>query len=511
MGSAIPSDDSRYNAGDALVERAAERGSASLLRCDSRECSGQELAARALALQAALADRGLGSGERVLLALHDTPGFYAAFLGAMRGGFIPIPVSTLLPPKDLAFIARDADVRAVLFDAALPEAARDPSLYPPGAPILGVEGWDIEGAEPADSADPAAAATRAGDPAFWLYTSGTTGEPKGVIHRHVDLPVTAECFGRRVLGIGTADLILSAPKLFFAFGLGNALTFPLLLGARAVLCPERPTPKAMFELLQTEEPTLFFGVPTLYAAMLAHPELPESLPSVRLCISAGEALAPALHERWGERFGIEIIDTLGTTEMLHGFVSNRPGKVVPGSSGVPVPGYEVRIVDEAGADVGEDEVGTLLVRGPSAARLYHDRPEQTARTMLADGWLRTGDSYRRDREGFYYHMGRSDDLIKVSGQYVSPVEVEAALAAHSDVVEAAVVADADEYGLLKPKAYVVLTSGTRPGDALANELQSFVKATIAPHKYPRSIEFVDALPKTTTGKIQRFLLRKAPA
>jgi benzoate-CoA ligase len=392
-------------------------------------------------------------------------------------------------------------------DTALADWLRDPALYPEGARILAVEGWDIGGAV-LHGAPPPAAVTRAGDDAFWLYTSGTTGAPKGVVHRHVDPFITARLYGNGVLGLRPDDRVLSASKLFFAYGLGNALTHPLFAGAKVVLHPGRPTPQAMFELIEREGATLFFAVPTLYAAMLDHENLPERLGDVRICVSAGEALPPALYRRWLERFGVEIIDGLGSTEMLHTFVSNRPGVVRAGSCGKPVDGYEIRIVDEEGQDVAAGEIGTLLARGPSAALSYHNRPEETARTMFAPGWLRTGDSFRQDEDGYCHHAGRSDDLMKVSGQYVSPVEVEATLAEHEAVLEAAVVARSDENSLVRPKAFVVLAGGVRPSAALAQELRDHVKSRLAPHKRPAWVEFIDALPKTATGKIQRFELRK---
>jgi benzoate-CoA ligase len=502
----IPRDTAPYNAGVELVAQAARRGSETVVRCAGVATSGASLAAGALALQADLAARGLAVGERVLILLRDTPAFVMAFTGALRGGFVPVPVSTLLPAEDVAFIARDAGVRAALVDRALPGSLADPALFPASAVVTRADTSGFDGVSV--GAEPDASQTLAGDPAFLLYTSGTTGEPKGVVHRHVDLPVTAECYARGVLELGPGDRLLSAAKLYFAYGLGNSLTFPLSLGAEVVLAPERATPESIFALIAREQPTVFFGVPTLYAAMLAHPEPPASLGRVRLCVSAGEALPAALYERWLTRFGVEILDGLGSTEMLHVFLSNRAGAARAGSSGVPVPGYDVRIVDAEGRDVADGEIGTLLARGDSAARAYHARPDETARTMFAPGWLRTGDSYRRDADGFHWHMGRSDDLMKVSGLYVSPVEVEALLAAHPAVLEAAVVGQLDAHGLTKPRAFVVLAPGAQPSERLARELQDFVKAKSAPHKYPRRVDFVDELPKTATGKIRRHLLRE---
>jgi benzoate-CoA ligase len=505
----IPGDDAPYNAGVELLAAAARRGIEPVIRCGGVVTSGESLVASALAVQANLEAAGISVCERVLIMARDTPCFIAAFTGALRGGFVPVPISTLLPPADVAFIARDAAVRAVVVDRALPAELADADLYPEGAHRIAANESSFEGVEL--GAEPESARTRASEPAFYLYTSGTTGEPKGVVHRHVDLAVTAECYARGVLGLGPGDRVLSAAKLYFAYGLGNSLTFPLALGAEVVLLPERATPEAVFALLAREQPTLFFGVPTLYAAMLAHPALPTSLGRVRVCVSAGEALPAALYERWLTRFGVEILDGLGSTEMLHIFLSNRAGAARAGSSGLPVPGYEARIVDGEGRDVPDGEIGTLLARGESAARAYHARPEETARTMFAPGWLRTGDSYRRDADGFYWHVGRSDDLMKVSGLYVSPVEVEAVLAAHPAVLEAAVVGQVDEHGLTKARAFVVLAAGAQPSDRLARELQDFVKAKSAPHKYPRRVDFVDELPKTATGKIRRHLLReKAP-
>ena len=505
MAVRIPLDDAPYNAGAELAEAAARRGRENLFHCGRGETvSGERVAAHALALQAELERRGLRPGDRVLLQLRDTPAFVSAFVGALRGGFHPVPISTLLPERDLAFIVRDSAIGAAVVDGSANAAM--PELVASARVVRSEDDTSIAGVE--TDAEPAAATTRADEDAFTLYTSGTTGDPKGVPHRQLDLAVTAECYARGVLGLDARDRVLSAAKLYFAYGLGNSLSFPLLLGCEACLLAERATPEAVFARLASDEPTVFFGVPTLYAALLAHPELPRSAGRLRLCVSAGEALPAALAERWCERFGVPILDGLGSTEMLHVFVSNRPDEQRPGSSGKPVPGYEVRLVDGDGRDVPAGEIGALHAGGRSAARRYHARPEESARVMFAPGWLRTGDSYRRDADGFYWHCGRSDDLMKVSGQYVSPVEVEAALATHPAVVEAAVVARSDADGLTKPHAFVVLTAGVAPGAELARALQELVKAKCAPHKYPRRVHFVAELPKTATGKIRRHLLRE---
>jgi len=356
-----------------------------------------------------------------------------------------------------------------------------------------------------------AADTAADDIGFWLYSSGSTGNPKGAVHTHGNLYWTAELYGKPVLGVRENDVVFSAAKLFFAYGLGNALTFPLSVGASVVLMAERPTPQAVFRRLVELQPTIFYGVPTLYAAMLASPDLPvRDRMNLRLAVSAGEALPKDIGERFAAHFGCEVLDGIGSTEMLHIFLSNRAGGVRYGTTGVPVPGYDIELRDEQGALVGDDVIGDLYVRGPSAALMYWSARERSRATFIGD-WTKSGDKYLRSADGYYTYAGRGDDMMKVSGQYVSPFEVEGALMKHPSVLEAAVIGKADGDGLMKTKAFVVLKNGAAASAALEDELKGFVKGVLAPYKYPRFIEFVAELPKTATGKIQRFKLREKEA
>jgi benzoate-CoA ligase len=359
-------------------------------------------------------------------------------------------------------------------------------------------------AEPQQGCTP----TMSDEVAFWIYTSGSTGDPKAVRHVHTTMMAASRLMGQRVIGIREDDVVFSAAKLFFAYGLGNALTFPLAVGATAVLMAERPTPASVFRRLREHRPTIFYGVPTLYGLMLASPELPERGElALRVCTSAGEALPAELGRRWTERFGVEILDGIGSTEMLHIFLSNRPGDVRYGTTGKPVPGYEVRLVDDQGNLITRPgEMGELQISGPTAAIMYWNQRERTKSTFQGP-WTRSGDKYTFDKDGYYTYGGRSDDMLKVSGIYVSPVEVEAALVTHEAVLEAAVVGKEDEQKLVKPKAFVVLKPGNSPSEDLKQALQQHVKSRLAPHKYPRWIEFISDLPKTATGKIQRFRLR----
>ena len=499
-----------YNAAADLVGRnlAAGRGGKVAFIDDQGQCTYAELAERVDRAAHVLVSLGLKREERIAIAMVDGCDWPAVFLGAIKAGIVPVALNTLLTPADYEYQLRDSRARALFVSEPLLDRFRAIEKKCPDLEHVVVQGLQLDDllfkAPPKFQAAP----TTRDDMCFWLYSSGSTGAPKGTVHLHSHLIVTAELYAKPVLGIRESDVVFSAAKLFFAYGLGNALTFPMAVGATTVLMAERPTPDAVFKRLVEKKPTIFYGVPTLYAALLASPSFPKKQQlALRVCTSAGEALPKNLGERWTERTGTEILDGIGSTEMLHIFISNRPGEVKYGTTGKPVPGYEVRLVDDRGNVITKpNELGELQISGPTSAIMYWNQREKTKNTFQGP-WTRSGDKYSFDEHGYYTYGGRSDDMLKVSGIYVSPVEVEAALVTHEAVLEAAVVGAEDEQKLVKPKAFVVLKSGHSPGDGLRQELQKHVKEKLAPYKYPRWIEFLPELPKTATGKIQRFKLR----
>ena len=476
-----------------------------------------QLEQRARQLAGALRAAGVRREERVLLLMHDTHDWPVSFLGCLLAGIVPVAVNTLLTRDEYAYMLEHSRAQAALVSGALLPAlqgAMDKAAHEVGLCIVSQPQGDLPaGAVAFDQALAAAAplalpaATTPDDPGFWLYSSGSTGKPKGTVHTHGNLWWTAELYGKAVLGLTEQDVCFSAAKLYFAYGLGNALTFPLSVGATVVLMAERPTPQAVFKRWTATEhkPTVFFGAPTGYAGMLAAPDLPaRGQVALRMGSSAGEALPADIAQRFKTHFGCDIVDGIGSTEMLHVFISNRLGDIRYGSTGKPVPGYDIELRSEDGTPVADGEVGDLYIRGPSAALMYWNNREKTRNTFLGD-WTKSGDKYVRDADGYYTYAGRSDDMLKVSGIYVSPFEVESTLMLHPAVLEAAVIGTPDAEGLTKTKAFVVLKPGAEATDA---ELKAFVKDRLAPYKYPRIIEFIDELPKTATGKIQRFRLRE---
>jgi benzoate-CoA ligase len=508
----IPRD---YNAAHDLIERnlAAGRGAKPAFIDDQGSYTYADLAQRVNRFANALGALGLTMESRVMLCLLDSIDFPTAFLGSIKAGIVPIAANTLLTTADYQYMLADSRARVLFVSEPLL-----PVLQPLFGKLPFLEHVVVSGKDPHGQlllssllaqAKPEfeAAPTTCDDACFWLYSSGSTGAPKGTVHLHSHLIQTAELYARPVLGIIESDVVFSAAKLFFAYGLGNGLTFPMSVGATAVLMAERPTPAAVALRLTRNQPTIFYGVPTLYAAMLASPELPaRNQVRLRRCASAGEALPADIGKRWSAHFGVDILDGIGSTEMLHIFLSNRSGEVRYGTTGKPVPGYEVRVVDETGQAVKQGETGELQVSGPTSAIMYWNNRARSLDTF-AGRWTRCGDKYLVDADGYYVYCGRSDDMLKVGGIYVSPIEVEAALITHEAVLEAAVVGCDDEDKLMKPKAFVVLRPGQSGSPELARTLQQHVKDRLAPYKYPRWIEFLSELPKTATGKIQRFKLR----
>jgi 4-hydroxybenzoate-CoA ligase len=514
-----------YNAVSDLIDAQVARGLGEKIAFTDldRSLSYGELQSRTCRFASALHAIGLRPEERLSLLLYDTVDFPVAFWGGVRAGIVVLPLNTLLTAEQYAYILADSRASAIVASASLAKALvpildRLPRLRT--VVLVGASAGDkaaFAGRDVHDFTDLLArgqqnlfaAPTLSDEVAFWMYTSGSTGEPKGVKHVHTTPMAAARLMGQRIIGIREDDVVFSAAKLFFSYGMGNAMAFPMSVGATSVLLPQRPTPEAVFDIMRRQQPTIFYGVPTLYASLLAHKEMMRGAGSdrLRLCISAGEALPAHLGERWRATAGVDVLDGIGSTEMFQTFISNRPGDVRYGTTGKPVPGYDVKIVDEQGGEVADGEIGELVVRGPTSGEGYWNQRAKSRRTFAGE-WTFTGDKYVREASGYYHYCGRTDDMFKVSGMWVSPFEVEAALASHEAVLEAAVIGKEDSDGLIKPKAFIVLRNGYAADDRLIEMLRVHVKACAGPWKYPRWIDIRPDLPRTATGKIQRFKLRE---
>ncbi len=499
-----------YNAAYDLLMRNKDRGDKLAYICGTETLTYEALIERSFAFASGLKARGFKRESRVMLCMLDTLDWPVAFLGCVLAGVVPVCVNTLLTSADFEYMLRDSRAQALLVSNALL-----PAFEPFVDTLLEAQNIIVSGAYTGSRYMLYAdiyyrntlyipESTNADEICFWLYSSGSTGRPKGTVHLHSHLIQTAELYAKPVLQLTENDVCYSAAKLFFAYGLGNALSFPLSIGATTILLPDRPTPTAVFNVLTQHQSTVFYGVPTLYAALMADPNAPDAKAlNLRICASAGEALPAEIGKRFTARYGVEILDGIGSTEMLHIFLSNRSGAVRYGTTGTAIPGYTLRLINDEGKLCADGEIGELQISGPSAALMYWNQREKTKATFAGE-WTRSGDKYVRDADGYYTYSGRTDDMLKVGGIYVSPFEVEAAVLTHMAVLEAAVIGVNDSDGLTKPKAYVVLKAGHSLDSAT---LQAHVKQQLAPYKYPRWVEFVSELPKTATGKIQRFKLR----
>ncbi len=499
-----------FNVAVPFIDRHIDEGRADkvAIRSVAGEVTYGTLAAQVNRCGNALAELGIGRGDRVLMMVKDCAEFFYVFWGAIKAGMVPVPINTLLRAHDYQYMIEDSGCTAVVYSPEFATEVQEAMASAAGSPVHGalIDALVERMGRASPELEPAPA--KAEDDCFWLYSSGTTGRSKGAVHRHRDMVVTSQLYAVDTLGVREDDTCFSAAKLFFAYGLGNGMTFPLWAGATSVLHPGPPTPAATFEVIEAFRPTLFYGVPTLYAAQLQALETANpDLSSVRLCVSAGEALPADIYRRWKDRTGLDILDGIGSTEALHIFISNREGDIEPGTSGRVVPGYEARILDENGAEAAVGDSGQLLIRGDSTAGYYWNNPEKTNATMV-EGWLKTGDTYILDADGYYHYCGRDDDMLKVGGIWCSPFEIEARIVEHPKVLEAAVVGREDDDQLTKPEAHVVLKDPEDASDDLARDIAEHCKAGLAKYKYPRWVNFVDGLPKTATGKIQRFKLRQ---
>jgi benzoate-CoA ligase len=506
-----------YNAATTFVDEniARGRGKKTAIYYLDQQFSYQDVFDRVNQSGNALRDLGLDVEQRVLLILPDCPEFAFSFFGAIKIGAVPVPINPWMKSKDYQYLLDDSRARVmIVHESALPEVESiwDQPRYLRNVLVVGKpkgRALSYESIIASASAELEAEPTSRDDIVMWNYTSGSTGFPKGAVHLQHDLITMTDLFAKPVLGMGEDDICFSASKLFFSYGLGNSLYFPFRFGGSTVLWPERPEPDKVLQVIERYRPTFFFSVPTLYSRLL-RVENKYDLSSLRICLSSGEPLPPTIFHQWREKFGHELLDVVGSTEATHDFLANRPGKAKPGSSGQVTPAFEAKIVDDEGREVPVGQVGHLMIKGEANAQFYWNKHEQTKKTMLGE-WMRTGDTYYRDEEDYYWYCGRSDDMLKVGGMWVSPIEVENVLMEHPSVLEAAVAGKTDQDGLVKPKAYIVL-KGEYPSSAqLKEDLQSFVKSKLSPYKYPRWIDFVEDLPKTVTGKIQRFKLREKSA
>ncbi len=506
-----------YNAATTFVDEniARGRGQKTAIYYLDQQFSYQDVFDRVNRSGNALRELGLEIEQRVLLILPDCPEFAFSFFGAIKIGAVPIPVNPWMKSKDYQFLLEDSRSRVmIVHESALPEVEGiwDQPRYLKNVIVVGKpkgRALSYESTIASASAELEAEPTSRDDIVMWNYTSGSTGSPKGAVHLQHDMITITDLFAKPVLGMRDDDICFSASKLFFSYGLGNSLYFPFRFGGSTVLWPERPEPERVLQVIERYRPTFFFSVPTLYARLL-RVENKYDLSSLRICLSSGEPLPPAIFHQWRKKFGLELLDVVGSTEATHDFLANQPGKAKPGSSGQVTPAFEAKIVDDEGREVPVGQVGHLMVKGDANAQFYWNRHEQTKKTMLGE-WLKTGDTYYRDEEDYFWYCGRSDDMLKVGGMWVSPIEVENVLMEHPSVLEAAVTGETDQDGLVKPKAYIVLKDEYRSSDQLREDLQAFVRGRLTPYKYPRWIDFVEDLPKTVTGKIQRFKLRDKSA